>query len=831
MAFHFPLMPRMYMAIAQEDRHPITDILRQTPEIPDLCQWAVFLRNHDELTLEMVTENEREYLWNTYATDRRMRINLGIRRRLAPLMQNDRRKIELMNGLLLSMPGTPVIYYGDEIGMGDNIYLGDRDGVRTPMQWSPDRNAGFSRAHPQRLFLPPIMDPIYGYEAVNVEAQSQNPTSLLNWMKRMIGVRQARHAFGRGTLTFLYPRNRKILAYVREYEDEVILCTFNLSRNAQAFDLDLSRFRDRVPIELLGRTEFPPVPDAPYRLTLPGHGFYWFVLTQPQEVPAWQEPTPEPLPEFITVVVVGGYKAITDGRGGRDLAQQVLPEYLPKQRWFAAKDHKLAEIGLRFTGEFADHGDGYLLSEVEVTPVGGERQQYLLPLALTWGEEHLAHGSALLPYTLAKVRRGPRVGVLHDATQSDDFIRRLAKLMYDGAELSAGESTVQAVPGSRREELELSPEATVRRFGVEQSNTSVLLEDKVIVKAYRRLQPGVHPELEMARFLTEVAGYENTPPLLGSVEKIAADGQPTAYAAAFGFVANQGDGWRWTLDYLDRTLEEIRLTGDGDGIDPAERHAPYLTMARLLGQRTAEMHRALAIDTNDPAFVPEPVTQEDVEGWVAAAREQVENGFATLERAEVPGASTEALEAALAARPAVEEALEAVGEVPQGLMKTRLHGDYHLGQVLVAKGDFMILDFEGEPVKPVEVRRAKSSPLRDVAGMLRSFDYAAWASLFRFAESDAAALDALLAPALVWRNLAREAFVEGYRETIAGCPSYPDDPAAADALIRLFLIEKLFYEVEYEASHRPGWLRIPINGIRDLFTITSSEEAHGESPS
>ena len=241
MAFHFPLMPRMYMAIAQEDRYPITDIMRQTPEIPESCQWAIFLRNHDELTLEMVTQNEREYLWNTYAADRRMRINLGIRRRLAPLLDNDRRKIELMNALLLSMPGTPVIYYGDEIGMGDNIYLGDRDGVRTPMQWSPDRNGGFSRANPQQLYAPPIQDPIFGYQAVNVEAQQQSPGSLLNWMKRLIAVRAGRRTFGRGTLTFLYPRNRKILAYLREHEGETILCVYNLSRNAQACDLDLAR--------------------------------------------------------------------------------------------------------------------------------------------------------------------------------------------------------------------------------------------------------------------------------------------------------------------------------------------------------------------------------------------------------------------------------------------------------------------------------------------------------------------------------------------------------------------------------------------------------------
>src|SRR5690348_14265911 len=273
MAFHFPLMPRMYMAIAREDRHPITDILRQTPEIPDSCQWAIFLRNHDELTLEMVTDSERDYLWSTYAADRRARLNLGIRRRLAPLMENDRRRIELMVSLLLSLPGTPILYYGDEIGMGDNIYLGDRDGVRTPMQWSPDRNGGFSRADPSRLVSPTIMDPLYGYEAVNVEAQSVDPHSLLNWMRRTISVRRQYQAFGRGSFRLLYPRNRKILAYLRDYEGTALLCVANLARTPQAVELDLSEFAGRIPIELDGGSLFPPVGQLTYLLTLPPYGF------------------------------------------------------------------------------------------------------------------------------------------------------------------------------------------------------------------------------------------------------------------------------------------------------------------------------------------------------------------------------------------------------------------------------------------------------------------------------------------------------------------------------------------------------------------------------
>ena len=821
MAFHFPLMPRMYMAIAQEDRHPITDIMRQTPEIPANCQWAIFLRNHDELTLEMVTENEREYLWNTYAADRRMRINLGIRRRLAPLMDNDRRKIELMNALLFSMPGTPVVYYGDEIGMGDNVYLGDRDGVRTPMQWSPDRNGGFSRAHPQRLFLPPVMDPIYGYETVNVEAQQQSPSSLLNWMKRIIAVRQARNVFGRGTLTFVYPRNRKILAYLREHEGVTVLCMFNLSRNAQAFELELASCRDLIPVELLGRTTFPRIGEGAYPLSLPGHGFYWFVLTRESELATWEAPTPEPLPEFITVVLQGGWRAISEGRGGRDLEQQALPAYLMNQRWFGAKDARIQATRIVFSAELPGEGEGYLLAGIEVALAGQrEPQLYLLPLATTWGEEHVSRTTSLLPFMLAKARRGPRVGALHDAIAADGLALALIRQIRDGATLSAGEGRVVAWSTPLLAEAELAPDAAVRRIGGEQSNTSLLVGDKVMVKIYRRLQPGIHPEIEIGRFLTQVAGYTHTPPLMGAVEREGGDGTSTALAAAFGFVSNQGDGWHYTLDYLDRAFEEIRLVGVEEPGPPAEeRHALYLTQARLLGQRTGELHQAFAIDTDDPAFAREPVTAADLEGWVEATRRQVEAGLGVLERAQgiADDAHRAIIQEVLELRGAVLAELEAFAGAEVAATKTRLHGDYHLGQVLVAKGDFVIIDFEGEPVRPVEERRGKSSPLRDVAGMLRSFDYAAWGSVLRFWENDPAAGDALLPPAMLWRDLSAAAFLDGYRTAMVGCPSWPEDAAAAERLVRLFLIEKAFYEVAYEAANRPLWLRLPLRGIRVLF--------------
>jgi maltose alpha-D-glucosyltransferase/alpha-amylase len=283
MAFHFPLMPRMFMAMRRESRTPIVEIMEGTPVIPDGCQWAIFLRNHDELTLEMVSDVERDYMYYEYAKDPRMRINLGIRRRLAPLLENGRRQIEMMTSLLLSMPGTPVIYYGDEIGMGDNIYLGDRNGVRTPMQWSIDRNGGFSRADWAKLYSPVIMDPVYGYQAVNVEAQQRLPTSLFHWTRRMIAVRKRHSAFSRGKLEFLHPENLKVLPYLRRDEHETLLCIVNLARFVQCCELDLSEFDRWQPVELIGETPFPRIGDLPYFITLGPHTFYWFRLVPPGE--------------------------------------------------------------------------------------------------------------------------------------------------------------------------------------------------------------------------------------------------------------------------------------------------------------------------------------------------------------------------------------------------------------------------------------------------------------------------------------------------------------------------------------------------------------------
>ncbi|MEM7192644.1 MAG: maltose alpha-D-glucosyltransferase, partial [Pseudomonadota bacterium] len=621
MAFHFPLMPRIFMSLAREDRYPITDIISQTPPIPEDCQWAIFLRNHDELTLEMVTDSERDYLWETYATDQRARLNLGIRRRLAPLLDNDRRKIELLTGLLLSMPGTPVLYYGDELGMGDNFYLGDRDGVRTPMQWSADRNGGFSRADPQRLYLPPIMDPNYGYETVNVEAQQTHASSLFNWNKRMIAVRQTHTAFGHGTIEFLRPTNRKVLAFLREHEDQVILCVFNLSRSAQAVELDLSAERGKVPVELTGASVFPSIGTWPYLLTLPAYGFYWFILADPAQIPSLPEQEPESLPELETFILGDGWTVVESQR--RDtarinrIAKETLPTYIAQQRWFGPKDAKIVYATPERLGELPreDH-ENFLLLLGNVVLADGTEQRYLIPVELSWGDEALRHDSPLLPYVLGKIRRGGKSGCAFDAAHGDTFPRALLDAMRTHTSLSAVGGTFRFGATDRLRALNLSKQLEVRRVATgEFAHTVRTLGDKAILKMARRLRSGIDPGIEMGRFLSKT-DFANSPALLGTLEHVNEDGLPTALAIAFEYVRNQGDGWSVVVDALDRELEEETLSGNAEDLG-----LPYsLTLIETIGRRTGELHRALSgASTDDPDFAPEPVKEADLDEWLKRA--------------------------------------------------------------------------------------------------------------------------------------------------------------------------------------------------------------------
>ncbi|HQS18775.1 maltose alpha-D-glucosyltransferase [Reyranella sp.] len=809
MAFHFPLMPRMYMALAREDRFPITDIMRQTPQIPDNCQWAIFLRNHDELTLEMVTDSERDYLWETYATDRRARLNLGIRRRLAPLLERDRRRIELMNCLLLSMPGAPVIYYGDEIGMGDNIRLGDRDGVRTPMQWSPDRNGGFSRADPAALALPTIMDALYGYETVNVEAQTRDVHSLLHWTRKMIAVRRTHAAFGRGTLRFLYPRNRKVLAYLRELDGEVILCVANVSRTPQAVELDLSEFAGRVPVELNGGSLFPPVGQLTYLLTLPPYGFYWFILANETEAPSWHTPAPEPLPDYVTVVLRG---PLSDGvkDSAALLEHEALPPYLAKRRWFGAKDKALKSSRFAYLTRLSGSGRELLLSEVEVE-AGGEKSRWLLPLSMSWEDEQAAALPSQL--ALARVRRGRRIGLLTDAFALPEFAREMLGALASGTRIDGPEGQIVFEPMPDGVEVLRRPvDAQVIWLTAEQSNSSLVVDDAVMLKIFRRIQAGEHPEAEMSRYLTS-HGFANSPALLGEVARIAADGQRYALAIAQAFVRNQGDAWTWTLSQFGRALDNLasrEATADSRDDDIEDYHAFAGTIGRQLGA----MHQVLARPTDNEAFSPRTAGPEDVEAWAERGLglfSRALDAIAAVENWDTEGAAADARRL-LERRDALMSLLQQLVQSGLGSGVTRIHGDFHLGQVLIASGDAYIIDFEGEPARPLEERRRKASPMRDVAGLMRSFDYAAAATLDPknvVANRIPPARRLTLVTRL--RRGAQRAFLAAYREAAAGLPG-----TDRSELLDFFLAEKAAYEVCYEAANRPAWVPIPLSGLSRL---------------
>ncbi|WP_410216789.1 maltose alpha-D-glucosyltransferase [Paracoccus sp. (in: a-proteobacteria)] len=808
MGFHFPLMPRMYMALAQADRHPITDIIRQTPEIPENCQWGIFLRNHDELTLEMVTSEERDYLWQTYAADTRARINLGIRRRLAPLMQNDRRKIELMNSMLLSMPGTPIIYYGDEIGMGDNYYLGDRDGVRTPMQWSGDRNAGFSTAKPQQLYLPAIIDAVYGHQVINVEAQADDPSSLLNWMRRMITVRRQHPAFGRGTMTLLYPRNRKVLSYIREHEGRAYLCVANLSDAAQAVELDLSRHRDKVPVELTGRSAFPPIGDLPYMLTLPAYGFYWFALGDESESPSWHEQLPEILPEFMTLTTRDGrVQTALKGREGAQFQNDVLPQWLPLQRWFAAKDDAISAVHMTPLGELeADHA----LVSVEVTLEDGQHS-YFLPLSARWGDENMRPGAPKLSYTLAKIRHTARVGALVDGAYDERLPGLFLQAMKD--DVTRGALQFRGSEALR----EITDPGDPRQLGVEQSNISIAFSDKIILKLYRRLRGGEQPDVEVARFLTETAGYAHTPRYLG--QAVHAGNEQTVLAAAFAFVANRGDAWTGVIDALMLEFNEHEAWPSEHEPEMAATAFDFpLSIAALLGERTAQLHKALATPTDDPAFATEDLDAEQLKSWVETAEEEAVAMLTRLEQARDQLAE----DAAPLARELLERRddlmtrIRAAGQIAPSGQLSRIHGDFHLGQVLLAQNDVAIIDFEGEPARTLAERRAKSSPLRDVAGMLRSFDYAALSVIARHRHDPPAGAERAIARIEAWRRAAVSDFLSAYRTHVEGAPNLPEDPDTMQAMLDLFLLQKAVYETGYELGNRPTWVGLPLRGILDL---------------
>ncbi|MFW6093751.1 MAG: maltose alpha-D-glucosyltransferase [Pseudomonadota bacterium] len=829
MAYHFPLMPRMFMAIAQEDRHPVVEIMAQTPAIPENCQWAIFLRNHDELTLEMVTDRERDYMYRTYATHPRMKLNVGIRRRLAPLLDNSRDKIELMNALLMSFPGTPILYYGDELGMGDNIYLGDRNSVRTPMQWNPDRNGGFSRCDPAQLYLPLVMDSVYGYQAINVEAQDKSPDSLLNWMRRLINVRNAHRALGRGGVEFLHPSNRKILAYVRRWQDDTLLCVANLSRHPQPVALDLSGYAGQVPLELTARTPFPRIDEYPYRLSLAGYGFFWFQLLH--DVPdlagsaGEHGRSSEPAP---VLVWFAGWYSLDPERvppARRELSERVraqfvgrgLKRWLPKQRWFAAKDHAPDEVTFSAAFAQAPADAPWLWGTVSVPGPDGP-VDYQLPLAVAWEGDHEASLESLERYQVAAVRRHAHMGALLDAAATPAFVRDLLRGIAEGRDEELGDGCIRyrARPPLDRHRGDID-DAPVELPGEVGSNTTVRIGDWGFLKLYRQLTAGATLEVEIGTFLSEQAHFPHVVPILGHVVLERGGGEPVPLAVLQEFVATQGSAWDLVVNSFRRYLERAR----SEPVALLDEESDYLAqMVALLGRRTAELHLAFAVETGDPDFDPEPVSDGEISGWVQGVAREADETFELLagHLTQLEGYERRLADDLLAARERIVRRIRGVRIEAGDLRKTRYHGDYHLGQVLVEEEDYVIIDFEGEPARSLEARRRKHTPLRDVAGALRSFDYAAFDAGSGALESTGLSpLDLTLLLGHL-RDTAGSTFLAAYWDTVRPRMAR----GAPDQLLELLVWEKALYELRYEIRSRPFFARIPLHGLARYFLHTPS---------
>lgn len=827
MNYHFPIMPRMFMAIKMEDRYPIIDIIDQTPEIPENCQWAIFLRNHDELTLEMVTDEERDYMYKVYTKDPQAKINVGIRHRLAPLLENNRNKIELMNVLLFSLPGTPVIYYGDEIGMGDNFYLGDRDGVRTPMQWTSDKNAGFSSANPHKLYLPVIIDPEYRYESVNVDAQQINSSSLLWWMKRIISMRKKYKAFGRGNIRFLSPSNAKIIAYTRSFEDEDILVLGNLSRFPQAAELDLADYQNYIPVEVFSQNKFPRIGEQPYLFTMGPHGYYWFVLEKEKERSEKERFTPS--------MKVREWQELFANRARTVLENRILPNYLNSCRWFGGKSRMIQNISIIHKIDIPVKDLPATLVMVEVNYNDGLPEVYQLPLAYLPREKGEVPREIPEVARIANLQLGQEEGLLFDAVYEEAFRNTLFSHIREGHSIKTGRSKLKFyhTKGGNLDTEELHSKI----LNAEQSNTSLIFGDKFFLKLYRKLDNTINPDLEITRYLSEKTDYKNAPVFLGAIEYAPDPRNVIVLGMMEDLVPNQGDAWEYTLDALKQYFENV-LTRPKEvvlelsktdlsvpityqGIPDSMKELMGVIFPErigLLGQRTAEMHLALAAHPEVTDFEHEPFSLHYQRSLFSSLQSLTRNAFQNLQSnlkdlpQEMQGEALEILEL----KGEVLKCFRRVFDHMIPVMKIRNHGDYHLGQVLWTGKDFVIIDFEGEPARAFSERRLKRSSLRDVAGMVRSFHYAAYSTLMEPEFEKNRREGDLEQWAESWYYHVTRLFLQGYLETVGKNNFIPAEQEDFKILLDTFLLEKAIYELNYELNNRPLWVLIPLRGIKSI---------------
>jgi maltose alpha-D-glucosyltransferase/alpha-amylase len=828
MAFNFPIMPRLYMSLRRESRRPLVEMLDLTADIPEDAQWATFLRNHDELTLEMVTDEERDYMVNEYAADPRFRINVGIRRRLAPLLGGDRDQIELLNGLLLSLPGSPVLYYGDEIGMGDDPFLGDRNGVRTPMQWSPDKNGGFSRAPHHRLFMPAIGQGPYSHQFVNVEDAEADPHSLLHFTRRLLAQRrQYAGAFGRGSMRVLPVENEAVLAFVREHEGQQVLVIANLSRFAQSAFLPPDQgLGGLAPVELFGQTPFPAVEDRPYHLPLGPYQFYWFALVPEAETRREAPPAeaPDEAPDDLPVLrVKEGLQNLlvrTLAAGGLEQLEALLPDYLGRQRWFGAKAEGARSVRIADAVRVQSKPRPVYLSLLDVE-VGDRTDLYLLPLTLASEDEAEAVLAERASAALAWVEGPDGRRLLVDATALPGAWTALFNWWQKGGK---GRSLQGTYAGRVAASLEGAKATGAEVLSGEQSNSAAVVTtdkgDRLFVKLYRRLDEGTNPEVELLGHLTD-AGFRFVPALLGTAEF-----QRGGRAFTMGVVQQalrvEADGWTYAVEAIGRffdRVEELSAPEDDGPLDPEtglpawfEDAAPEtVELARTLGVRTAEMHCALA-----DAPGAEGTGGEALASRLRREIDQTRGLLASADDAAAPRAGgLPDGEAWDRAADALDGLAEAAGQ------PVRIHGDLHLGQTLLADGTLYLLDFEGEPARSIAERRRPDSALRDVAGMLRSLAYATYTALGERDDADETT-DRWAGALVAW---AERTFLDAYLETAGGADFLPESPEDRRRVLWAYLLDKALYEVRYELNSRPDWAWIPLRGLRDLLDGAAEPDA------
>ncbi len=781
MEFNFPLMPRMFMAIQMEDRFPVIDILDQTPAIPANCQWAIFLRNHDELTLEMVTDEERDYMYRVYAQDPRARINLGIRRRLAPLMGNNRRKIELINSLLFSLPGTPIIYYGDEIGMGDNFFLGDRNGVRTPMQWSPDRNAGFSRANPQQLYLPAIIDPEYHFEAVNVESEQRNPSSLFWWMRRLIAVNRRSQALTRGSIEFLHPGNHKVLTFLRKHEGETVLVVANLSRFSQAVELDLSAFAGCRAIELFGRSEFPRVKSGPFALTLGPHAFFWLALNA----------TTQPRLSHAGPPTLG--TAQMDGpRSALHLEQAVLPAYLAAQPWFPWRERGLRDVDIV---DEIPLGDARLLV-LSLAFVDGFPEMLLQPLVVT-----PAASSAMKPdqekAVLARLEDGRCV---IDGFHDERFRAALLRLLASGGTAHGRTYRLSGQPTTALA-TDSPPDIASRPWRSQGATFAANFGERWFLKCLRHFELGEQPDAEMLRYLGANARFEKTPEFFGTLVLTGNHGSGI-FGTLSQFLPNGGTGWVYTLDAIERFFERV-LSANASVDDPVAVGEMISGMYRersiLGGQAVAALHRALAEQTDDVDFQPESFGTLSQRSLYQSMRGNLGRMLRRLRAAQtiLSPITLEAGEKVIELRDTVLARYARLLEGKLAAEKTRVHGNLSLHALINTGKDWSFVDFEGGADGSIGERRLKRSALVDVACLLRSTREAMEVSLARQRGED---LEKLRAWAERWLGLVGQAFLSGYRLGTRDAAFVPTSQSEFDLLLDVFLLDEAVKDIAKAAE-------------------------------